>query len=43
MAQGKVVWKERAMAVLINKWKNAANVITELCVRNEKAFFAGIF
>ncbi len=29
--------------MLLGKWKIIANTITEVCVRNSKAFFASIF
>lgn len=31
------------MEILLSKWKVIANVITELCVKNSRAFFAAIF
>jgi hypothetical protein len=31
------------MEMLLAKWKIIANVITEVCVKNGKAFFAAIF
>jgi len=31
------------MELLLTKWKIIANVITEVCVKNSKAFFAAIF
>jgi hypothetical protein len=39
----KHLWKEEAMVLLLSKWKIIANVITEVCVKNSKAFFASIF
>lgn len=39
----KYLWKEESIELLLAKWKIIANAITEVCVKNSKAFFAAIF
>ena len=31
------------MEIILKKWKNIANVITELCAKNSQIFFVALF